>query len=283
MLEARPSRTAYRVALRRAAHQLADRPPVFEDPLAIKILGPDGGERLRAEPSLLSSTSRPFRAFFAVRSRFAEDALAAAVARGATQYVVLGAGLDTFAYRNPYPTADLRVFEVDHPATQEWKRQLLVHAGIAIPDSMRFVPVDFERQQLSTALEQAAFSSRQVTFFSWLGVVPYLSAGSFQQTIAMIATMPTGSEVAFDYAVPRGSLNFIERLAFDRLAARVKAAGEPFQLFFEPQALIAQMRQAGFTEVEDAGAPELNPRYFQQRSDGLNIRGGLGRLLRAQV
>jgi methyltransferase (TIGR00027 family) len=166
--EGRFSRTAHRVAIRRAAHQLFDQPRVLEDPLALAIVGTEAAEKLRSsQKEAESSIPRAFRAFMAARSRYAEDQLAKAVAQGVRQYVVLGAGLDTFAYRSPY--SNLRVFEVDHPATQAWKRERLQNAGIEVPQSLVFVPVDFERQQLAAELEQSGFETRLPAFFSWLG------------------------------------------------------------------------------------------------------------------
>src|ERR1700733_14357288 len=203
MYHALPSRTAQRVALRRAAHQVVDHPRVFEDPLAIAIAGSD--------PEALGTVEQPYsrslRAFIAVRSRYAEDHLLAAAARGVPQYVVLGAGLDTFAYRNPFQSAGLRVFEVDHPATQEWKRAQLCAAGIAIPAEMTFAAVDFERQSLEDGLRIARFERQQPAMFSWLGVTPYLSRAAFDGTIQFIAGMPCGSSVVFDYAVGRSLLS----------------------------------------------------------------------------
>src|SRR5271170_2255196 len=147
MQEGTFSKTAHRVAIRRAAHQLLDQPRVLDDPLALRIIGSEAEAALRSNPREDHAFSRAFRAFMAVRSRFAEDELGRAVAHGVRQYVVLGAGLDTFAYRNAYP--DLRVYEVDHPATQAWKREQLHAASIPIPQSLTFVPIDFERQTLA--------------------------------------------------------------------------------------------------------------------------------------
>src|SRR4051812_31801002 len=154
MHDDRPSKTAFRVALRRAAHQVLDNPKILEDPLALAIVGADA-EALRADPKRQSRISRAMRAFMAVRSRHAEDGLAVACEGGTRRYVVLGAGLDTFTYRNPF--AGLHVFEVDHPAAQGWKRHRLEAAGIAIPESMTFAPVDFENQTLAEGLAQAGF------------------------------------------------------------------------------------------------------------------------------
>lgn len=259
--------------MRRAAHQILDTPKVLDDPLATRILG-DAQPWLGQDPF-----SRSMRAFMAVRSRYAEDQLAAAVADGVRQYVVLGAGLDTFAYRNPF--SHVEVFEVDHPATQAWKRDRLNAAGIGLAG--RLVPVDFETQALDSELCGAGFDTAKAAFFSWLGVVPYLTREAFEGTLRFIAAMPAGSGVAFDFAIDRACLSFMERMALDALARRVAAAGEPFQLFFHPQALDAELERIGLSRVERLDQGQINARYFAGREDGLHIRGGLGQLATAWV
>ena len=225
MEKAQASRTALAVALRRAVHQLRDAPVVFCDAMAVAILGETYAERLRTE---LTEPNGPLsialRAFLVARSRYAEDNLRAAVTAGVRQYVLLGAGLDTFAYRNPYP--QLRVFEVDHPSTQEWKRDLLARASIAIPPNVRFTPVDFEMQSLATQLEGAGFDAQAPAYFAWLGVVPYLTLGAFRATLEFIAARPAGSGVTLDYGQPRAVLSAVEQMAHDVLAARVQVAGD---------------------------------------------------------
>jgi methyltransferase (TIGR00027 family) len=284
MIEARPSATAQRVAMRRAAHQLIDIPKVFEDPLALRILGENAAADLRSSSEKLQDSAlRSLRAFLVARSRFAEDELARAVERGAAQYVILGAGLDTFAYRNPYPQDTLRVLEVDYPATQAWKQRLLAEAGIAIPSSLTYAPVNFEHQTLADGLAQTRFDSQKRTFFSWLGVTPYLTRAAITSTFAYIASTPPDGGVVFDYAVPRSSLNLVGRLAFDAIARRVASAGEPFQTFFDPQELAAELHRTGFRHVEDLDAAEINARYFKGRADGLKVRGSLGHLASARV
>src|ERR1700691_4679542 len=166
MQEGKFSKTARRVAIRRAAHQLLDQPRVLDDPLALRIIGAEAAEELRTNPKEHHAFSRAFRAFMAARSRYAEDELARAVAHGVRQYVVLGAGLDTFAYRKTHP--GVRVFEVDHPATQASQREQLLAAGIAIPAALTFVPIDFEGQTLADGLGQSGFDLRAAAFFSWL-------------------------------------------------------------------------------------------------------------------
>jgi methyltransferase (TIGR00027 family) len=212
--------------MRRAVHQLLDRPPVFDDPLALRILD----EASRREASAATDgPDRGLRAFMAVRSRLAEDLLAES---GARQYVVLGAGLDTFGCRNP--SRDLRVFEVDAPATQAWKRELLAAAGIPLPPTLTFAPVDFETETLAAGLASAGFAPGVPTFFSWLGVFPYLTREAAFGTLRFVAGLHPAA-VVFDYALPRASLSVPEQLAFDAIASRVAKAGEPFRRFLAPE------------------------------------------------
>jgi methyltransferase (TIGR00027 family) len=281
MQEGKFSRTAQRVAIRRAAHQLLDRPRVLDDPVALRIIGAEAAEALRSNPKENHTFSRAFRAFMAARSRYAEDELARAVASGVMQYVVLGAGLDTFAYRNPHP--GLRVFEVDHPDTQAWKREQLQAAGIEIPPSLTFVPIDFERQILAEGLGQAGFSANAAGFFSWLGVTPYLTREACMATLRFIAKMPAGSGAVFDFAVDRALLNPGQRQALDALSERVARYGEPFQLFFDPAKLQVELKGMGFHQTEFLQGKEINARYFRDRKDGLLVRGGIGHLMGAWV
>ncbi|HUY82879.1 MAG TPA: class I SAM-dependent methyltransferase [Acidobacteriaceae bacterium] len=278
MQEAIPSRTALRVALRRAAHQIIDSPRVLDDPIAVPILGREYAEDLRRTPR---RDDRPFsislRAHMVVRSRYAEDNLRSAVESGVQQYVLLGAGLDTFAYRNPWPA--LRVFEVDHPATQQWKRDLLHKNSIAIPQNLAYVSVDFEQQSLAARLSQAGFNTNAPAFFAWLGVVPYLTLSAFQSTVGLIASQPAGSGVVLDYGLPREALPPLEQWAHDSLASRVKKVGEPFQLFFTPQTIAAQF--ANFSRIEDLGSSQINARYFSGRKDQLKLLGAAARLFAA--
>ena len=281
MQEGKFSRTAHRVAIRRAAHQLLDQPRVLDDPLALRIIGTEDAEELRTNPKEDHEFSRAFRAFMAVRSRYAEDQLQHAVAHGINQYVVLGAGLDTFAYRNTHP--NLRVFEVDHPATQAWKLERLTAAGIAIPSSMTFVPVDFEHQTLGAELGRAGLDASAPAFFSWLGVTPYITRESCTATLAFIASLPPGSGVVFDFASDPALLNAGQRQAFEALASRVAAAGEPFQLFFDPRKLADELKGLGFHRTELLQRNEINARYFKDRTDGLCVKGSLGHLMGAWV
>ena len=279
MQEGKFSKTARRVAIRRAAHQLLDEPKVLDDPLALRIIGSEAEAELRSNPKEHHAFSRAFRAFMAARSRYAEDELVCAVSNGVKQYVVLGAGLDTFAYRNPHPA--LRVFEVDHPATQAWKREQLQAADIEIPDSMTFVPIDFERQTLAGGLAQSGFDMTAPTFFSWLGVTPYLTREACMATLSFIAKMSAGSGVVFDFAVDPALLNAGQRQSLEALSERVARYGEPFQLFFDPAQLQDELKSLGFHRTEFLQGKELNARYFKDRKDGLMVRGSIGHLVAA--
>jgi methyltransferase (TIGR00027 family) len=279
MENGRPSRTALRVAMRRAAHKVLDCPPVLDDPIAVPLLGADFAVDHEREAHAFA---RALRAFMAARSRYVEDRLADAVTQGTRQYVVLGAGLDTFAWRNPF--AQLHVFEVDFPATQEWKRGLVARAGLAVPGGLTFAPVDFEQQALKEGLAEAGLDGKATAFFGWLGVVPYLTLDAFRATLAAIAQMPAGSAVAFDYALSPETLIPMRRKFFDALAARVAAAGEPFKLFFTPETLETELREAGFKRVEQVDSEGLNALYFSGRSDGLELPSpGLGRVATAWI
>jgi methyltransferase (TIGR00027 family) len=282
METSRPSLTAYGAALHRAAHQIVDAPPVFADPLALRIVGPQAAEDLRAgrDRHTQVAASR-MRAFLAVRSRYAEDCFAEAAAEGVGQYVVLGAGLDTFAYRTG--RRDLRIFEVDHPATQGWKRERLADAGIAIPETLTYAPVDFERETLHEGLKRAGLDFGKPAFFAWLGVVPYLSREAIAATLGFVAHDTTpGSEILFDYAEPMQHRNTAQMKALAELAKRVADIGEPLRSFFLPDELQRDLRAFGFSFVEDADAAALNARYFRKRTDGLAL-GGTAHIMRARV
>jgi len=279
MQTGQPSKTALRVAIRRAAHQLMDRPPVLDDPIALPLLGSGYARDLERASH---KVARDFRCFMAARSRYVEDRLAEAVSQGVAQYVILGAGLDTFAYRNPFPA--LRAFEVDLPATQQWKRDLLSEAQIPEPASLTFVALDFEHKTLAEGLAEAGFDSTRPAFFGWLGVVPYLTIEAFRSTLSAIAQLPAGTGIGFDYAVAPETLSPLGRTAFNALAGRVAAAGEPFQLFFTPQAMEAELRRAGFHRFEQLDSDHLNELYFKNRADGLKLSAlGLGMLATAWV
>ena len=281
MQQDRPSLTAQRVALRSAAHQLREQPPIFRDPLALRILGPELEAAVRhaiAEPD--HGWSRGLRLFLSIRSRVAEDELARAVERGVRQYVILGAGLDTFAYRNPY--AGLRVFEVDHPATQELKREYLRRAEITTPLALAFAAVDFSRETFLDGLVRAGYDASAPAFYSWLGVTQYLATDVTLDTLRRIAALSDRNAIVFDYSRPRSSLDAEHHAAFDALADRVAQAGEPFVGFFDSNELASALRRMDYRTIEDLGADELNARYLRARGDDLELRGRAARVICAR-
>ncbi len=272
MLEQEPSRTAWMAATHRAAHQLLERGLIFSDPLALRILGQDAESVTR--DALAHPERRGMRMFIAARAHLAESALATGVEqRGVSQLVVLGAGLDTFAYRNPHADR-LRVFEVDHPATQAWKRRRLAEAGIAVPTGVVHAPVDFEREALLEGLTAAGLDPARRTFFMWLGVAPYLTQEAVRATLAAIGGLAGGGEVAFDYADPPAALSDEARAAHQVRAERVAALGEPWLSYFEPPALRALLTDQGFRDVEDLGPPALAARYWPGVQRAAPERGG---------
>jgi methyltransferase (TIGR00027 family) len=277
----RPSRTANEVALYRAAHQLLDRPPVFDDPLALKIVGRAADAALRANPPRGNRHHDSIRAFIAVRSRYAEDQLAQAVARGVRQYVVLGAGLDTFAYRNPHAAVGLRVFEVDHPATQAWKRRRLLEAGIEIPTWLGFVPMDLTTDTWMDGVLKAGLRTDEPAFCALLGVAIFMPEHAVKQILNAVARLRDGSGIVFDYGMLDSALNDKERAVREIAARNAAAIGEPFVTFFDPAKLTADLRQMGFKRIDDCGFAAINQRYFEGRSDGLHLEPSGRRLVGA--
>ena len=276
-----PSRMAHGVALLRAAHQLLDRPRVFDDPLAVGIMGHATERALRANPQLYRSDA-PIRAFVVVRSRFAEDLLAQAVASGVRQYVILGAGLDTFAYRNPHAAAGLRVFEVDHPTTQAWKRARLAETGTRIPDWLSFAPVDLARDALARSLNGAGFRADKPALLSLLGVVIFMPQRTVMEILNFVASLPEGSGVAFDYGMLDSSLDAHQRAVRESGARQAAALGEPYLTFLDPPVLAAELRQMGFSQIDDCGPDAINRRYFEDRNDGLRVGPGGRRIVGAR-
>lgn len=256
MREGEPSRTAFGAAVLRALHPELDRPVVFDDPLAWRILG--DREEILAGLEHGPDRSR-LRIFIAVRHRYAEDALAAAYARGTRQAVVLGAGFDTSAYRNPH--ADLRFWEVDFPATGEWKRERLAEAGIAVPDTVSFVGVDFEREPFLERLTGSGLDADAPAFFLWLGVVPYLTREATAATLRAIGSIP-GGEVVFDLPAPAEDGEARARVDRAELEARVAGLGEPFRGGWEPAEMLALLADAGFDDVEDLDRSAIRSRYL---------------------
>jgi methyltransferase (TIGR00027 family) len=276
--EGQPSHTARGAAAYRALHQSLEGGVIFSDPFADRIL--DDQARARRDEIAAKPLLRPMRLFIAARSRFSEDTLSALVARGVRQVVVLGAGLDTFALRNPHASQGVRVFEVDYPATQSWKRECFKQAGLAVPASLTFAPVDFERQSLAEGLAAAGFQADRPAFFQWLGVVPYLSRDAIGVTLDFIAGVP-GSAVVFDYAEPFANYPAERRENVIALAAGAAARGEPWLSLFDPAELSEMLRGKGFGLVEDLGLAELTERFYGALKQGIVIGPG-AHVVRAQ-
>jgi len=273
-----PSQTARGAAAYRAIHQALEGGVIFSDPFAARIL--DDETRARLDETAADPSLRPWRLFIAARSRFSEDTLAACVARGVRQVVVLGAGLDTFSLRNPHAGQGVRVFEVDYPATQGWKRECLKQAGLAVPASLTFAPVDFERQSLADGLRAAGFQADRPAFFQWLGVVPYLTCKAVWLTLDFIAGAPE-SGVVFDYAEPFENYPANRRVNVMEVAARAAARGEPWLSLFDPAELSKMLRNKGFGIVEDLGLAEIVDRFYGALKQGIVIGPG-AHIVRAQ-
>lgn len=269
MREGQPSQTARGAAAYRAVHQRHEAAAIFRDPFAEKIL--DAETRAALDEIAAYPAHRGIRLFIVSRSRFSEEALAASVARGARQVVVLGAGLDTFSLRNPY--RDVRVFEVDFPATQAWKRERLREAGLALPDTLTFAPVDFERESLADGLVRAGFRRDRPAFFQWLGVSMYLNRETVFSTLDFIAGVP-GSAVAFDYTESFENQAPERRARLTAMAESAAARGEPWLSFFDPPEIAAILRGKGFGDIEDLGFADVIKHYSPELGKGLQSGGG---------
>jgi methyltransferase (TIGR00027 family) len=271
MRDGQPSQTALGAAAYRAIHQTLDGGAIFRDPLALRIL--DETTRAGLTEIAADESLRPWRLFIAARSRFSEDTIANCVASGARQIVVLGAGLDTFALRNPRTDLGFRVFEVDYPATQLWKRERIRTAGIVEPPSLIFAPIDFEQESLAEGLTRAGFRPDQPAFFQWLGVVPYLTKDAVASTLEFISRIPQAA-VVFDYAEPFENYPAERRANVIATAERAAARGEPWLSLFDPGELTQLLRGAGFRDVEDLGLPEIAERFYGGLKRGITLGPG---------
>jgi methyltransferase (TIGR00027 family) len=260
MQHGQASRTAVGAAGHRAAHQILERGIVFSDPLALAILGTEADQAIALAKE--QPERRPLRLFVAMRSRFAEDSARCAIDEGVRQILVLGAGLDTFAYRLR-PVDGLRVFELDHPATQREKRRRLADAQIAEPGHVAYVAHDFEHGSMTAALAAGGLDSRRRTFVLWLGVTPYLTEDAVFGTLGELARLPGGAEIVFDYANPPHAIEEAAARDFHRrMAEQVAASGEPFRCYFDSSQLQARARSLGFVEIEDLDRAALVDRYL---------------------
>jgi methyltransferase (TIGR00027 family) len=263
-----PDSTAVRTALWRALHLEADSPPhVFEDDVGLRLVAPDDGWRNRPD---MSAFTRPFRASILARARFVEDLVAEHAARGVGQYVILGAGLDTFAQRRPELASRLIVFEIDRPGPQEWKRQRLVELGLGIPSFLRLVPADFEGDgRWWERLAASGFDSRRAAVVASTGVSMYLTRDAITATLHQVAALAPGSRLVMSFMLPIERLDPEVRPGVERAAEGARASGTPFISFFTPTEMLALARDAGFKTVQHVTAAMLAQRYFAGRTDGL--------------
>lgn len=285
MQEARRSSTAEGAAMMRALHQTLDDPRILIDPIAARLIEPHGafyrGALADLEHLPVSLRSR-FRSLFAVRSRYVEDCLAESLGDGVRQYVILGAGLDTFAYRQPLWARSLRIFEVDHPFTQQWKRARLTAAHIAIPGNTSLVPVDFENMTLAEGLSGAGFDFTVPTLFSLLGVSQYLTEAALDLTLNLVLAMPTSSELVFSFVVSEHVRPADEASLVAAFAARSAEMGEPWLTEFLLHELVTKLRTMGFSNVFHLSPETVAQRYLRERRDGLGA-WGTEQLMRATV
>ncbi|MFF4135496.1 class I SAM-dependent methyltransferase [Streptomyces mirabilis] len=269
-----PDSTAVRVALWRAMHVRVDSPPhVIEDEIGLRLAAPDEGWQRR--PDMDPRGTSGFRAAIVARARFIEDLVAERAGHGVAQYVVLGAGLDTFAQRRPEIAARLRVFEIDQPGTQAWKRRRLIELGYGIPDWLRLVPVDFEAgadwwEQLS----EAGFDPGRPTVVACTGVTMYLTKDATAATLRRLALLAPGSTLAVTFMLPAELVDDADRPALEATKPRAQAAGTPFISFYAPQEMLALARDAGFKDVHHVSGTVLAGRYFADRTDDLRPSSG---------
>jgi methyltransferase (TIGR00027 family) len=266
--------TAVRVALWRAMHVQVDPPPhVLEDEIGLQLAGPDDGWRDR--PDMHPAGTSRFRAAIVARARFIEDLVAEQAGRGVAQYVILGAGLDTFAQRRPKIAARLRVFEVDQPGPQAWKRQRLIELGFGIPEWLRLVPVDFEAGgSWWEQLIAAGFDPGQPAVVVSTGVSMYLSKDVNAAALRQLAGLAPASTLAMTFLLPAELLDDDDRPGFQVAERGARAAGTPFISFYTPDEMLALAREAGFKDAEIVAGTLLTERYFAGRTDGLRPSSG---------
>lgn len=268
-MKATADKTAVRVALWRALHVQADPPPhVFDDELGARLVAPDDGWRSR--PDMTPDTSARARASIVARARFTEDLVVEQAGHGVDQYVILGAGLDTFAQRQPQGAEAVRVFEVDQPETQAWKRERLVELGHGVPERLRLVPVDFEADESWwDRLAEAGFDPGRAAVMACSGVSMYLTKDAVASTLRQAATLAPGSTLAMSFMQPLDLVDAAEQGARQGVERAARADGTPFLSFFAPDEILALAKEAGFRHAEHLSAADLGARYFAGRADGL--------------
>ncbi|CAJ0859721.1 hypothetical protein R20233_00711 [Ralstonia sp. LMG 32965] len=280
---ASPDSTAARVALWRALHVHSDAPPhVLEDEVGLKLLAPEPGWQQRGDMD--PQFTRPFRASIVARARFIEDLVIEHAGHGLTQYVILGAGLDSFAQRRPDVASHMTVFEVDQPGPQAWKRQRLAELGFGVPQWLRFVPVDFEaRESWQEALVAAGFDASRPAIVVSTGVSMYLSKEANAATLRQVASLAPGSMLAMTFLLPLEMADPDVRPGLEMAEKGARASGTPFISFFTPPEMLALARENGFRDAQHISADMLTERYFSGRADGLRPPRNAEELLLATV
>jgi methyltransferase (TIGR00027 family) len=271
---AAPDSTAVRTALWRAIHVQADAPPhVLDDDIGLRLAAPDDGWRSR--PDMDVQGTRGYRASIVGRARFIEDLVEQRAQHGATQYVILGAGLDTFAQRKPAFASRLHLYEVDRPGAEAWKRQRLVELGYGIPPWLHLVPVDFEAgESWWDRIAEAGFDSNQPAVVASTGVSMYLTHEANLATLRQLARLAPGSTLAMTFLLPLDLVDPDERAMHAAVYERARAAGTPFVSFFRPEEMLTLAREAGFADAQYISTADLTARYFSQRDDGLRPATG---------
>jgi len=266
-----PSYMAFRAATLRAVHQLIDEEPkILNDPIVLLFLDASTLDHIRLNPNKFrTARMKALRSHIVLRSRYTEDHLAEAVDNGVQQYLMLGAGLDTFPYRQPHWARVLRIFEVDHSASQRSKRERLTLAGVEVPSNVELVGCDFETASLRDCLRKSSFDFGKAAFLSWLGVTMYLSTDAIDAVFRFVSSLPKSSEVVFTFASPTSPIS-------EKIAASAAARGEPWRTRFEPNALAQNLYGLGFSTVSFLSASEADARYFRDRHDGLHAPRKVG-------
>ena len=269
-----PDPTAVRVALWRAMHALDEAPPhVIEDVVGLALAAPEEGWRRR--PDMHVEHTRLFRASILARARFVEDLVVEQAARGVDQYVVLGAGLDTFAQRRPDVASRLRLFEIDRPGPQAWKRRRLAEIGQGVPSLLHLVSVDFEAgDDWMQRLAAEGFDAHRRAVVAATGVSMYLTREAIVSMLARVASMAKGSTFAMTFIVPVELAAPELRFGLEMAIKGARAGGTPFLSFFSPAEMLALASEAGFRDVRYVSSDDLATRYFAGRTDGLRPRTG---------
>jgi methyltransferase (TIGR00027 family) len=284
-MEAEPSLTAIGAASTRASHLLFDaEPKIFHDQYALALCSDEDEKTFRntVESGVKELAAKigeenaqrlvkSVRGSVVLRSRFTEDAFRRALQRGVRHLIILGAGLDSFAWRYPELSDDIHVYEIDHPASQQWKRERLRKLGLKEPKHLTFVPIDFEKQTLTQGLLSAGFSQQTPGFFSWLGVIPYLKWQTVLDTLRQVAAFGKGSEIGYTALVKETLMTEDDRQVYSMTAAGAAARNEPFLCLVDPAELTRQLREMGYRHIEDLDWQDANATYMANRSDGLRV------------